>query len=181
MDKALDWPETTGVATYYYGKKIPVLEIGKYLKEFENKEVDSLIEKAPINKLKLIIDTKLKEKNLLYEENLHEILSTSFSFEVLRFIENFFATFKNQCDFIYFTKYTFISSTEFLFELKKFLYGSKINTNLSFKRLKKQFSFIEEKYLKLLVIYLGFDFKYKSLLEEELVFKKDKVIKSEIV
>ncbi len=180
VDKTLDWPETP-VPTFFYDKKIPVLEIGTFLRPYENIELDSLVENNDFQKFKILIEENLPEKKILVEKDIEEILRLVYPFEILRFIEEIFNRFKNSCSFIYFSKYNFICSTIFLFEMKKILVSSQVNSTLNFQKLKSQFSFIDEKILKVIIIHLGFDFKYKSLLEEELVFKRDKVIISEIV
>ena len=96
-------------------------------------------------------------------------------------MEFLFKSFPGKISFVYFSKYIFISSLDFLFELQKTIAIARVNNKLSFQQLKLQYSFLDEKILKVLLTYIGYDFKYRSLLEEEMIFKKDKLIKSEII
>ena len=114
-------------------------------------------------------------------QDLYDIVEASYSFELQKIMQHYFIYFKNKCSFVYFSNHDFLTGTDFLFDLKKYLVSSNINSTLSVQKLKKQFSFLDEKILKIIVMYLGYDFKYKSLLEEELFFKRDKAIFSEIV
>lgn len=180
VDKSLDWPETT-VPTFFYDKKVPVLEIGQFLKAFEGKELEVLVKNLNYDQIKMKIDSKLKINQVLNKDFLFEAFNVAFGFELDKCMNSYFSFFKNKCSFVYFSSTNFGASTDFLFDMKKFLASSAINATLSIDKLKKQYSFVEEKILKIIIMYLGYDFKYRSLLEEELVFKKEKLIIAEIV
>ena len=152
-----------------------------FLKQFEDRELEVLLKNTNFDKIKIAIEERLQDEHLLYEDDLFTIFKVAYSFELKKLFEYYFTYFNKRCGFVYFSNYSFITSTNFLFELKKYLVTTSINKALNIQKLINQFSFMNEKYLKILLTYLGYDFKYKSLLEEELVYKKDKVIISEIV
>ena len=180
VDKSLDWPQTT-VPTFFYDKKVPILEIGTFLKQFEDKELLQFIKKIDFNKIKLEINSYLETNQVLKGEDLYNIVKANYSFELKKIMQEYFNYYKNKCSFVFFSNHDFLTGTDFLFDLKKYLVSSNINSTLSVQKLKKQFSFLDEKILKVIVMYLGYDFKYRSLLDEELVFKKEKAIFSEII
>ena len=180
VDKSLDWPETQ-IPTFFYDKKVPVLEIGQFLKPFEEDELINIITKKNFDLLKSNIEQSLKKKANIFGKDLFDIFEVGFVFELDKYMEFLFKSFPCKISFVYFSKYIFISSLDFLFELQKTIAIARVNNKLSFQQLKLQYSFLDEKILKVLLTYIGYDFKYRSLLEEEMIFKKDKLIKSEII
>ena len=181
VDRKLDWPEID-VPTFYYDKKIPILEIGSFLKKFELSELGDVTKMINFDQLKIIIDKRLESDSFMFQDELFKECKIEYPFELVKIIEEYFKYFKNDCKFVFFSNYRFIVSIEFLFEMKKFLSSQRINRTLQYESLKNQFSFItNETYFKVLLKYLGYDIKYRSLLDEELVFKKERVIKPEII
>ena len=143
--------------------------------------METLLKHINFDKIKITLEKRLQDEHSLYEDDLFVIFNVAYSFELTKLLENYFTYFNRRCGFVFFSNYSFITSINFLFELKKYLVTTSINKALNIQTLINQFSFMSEKYLKILLTYLGYDFKYKSLLEEELVYKKEKVIISEIV
>ena len=180
VDRSLEWPKIT-VPTFFYDKKVPILEIGSFLKQYEEKELEVIISDTDFQEIQPLVEKILQEDPIILEKQLLELFKVSYDFELTRLMEKYFTLFKSTCNFVFFSKYVFLVSTPFLFESKKFITRENINGVLSLQKLKQQFSFIDEKFLKVMLNYLGYDIKYRSLLDEDIVFKKNKVIIPEIV
>ena len=180
VDKSLEWPETS-VPTFYYDKKVPVLEIGQFLRPYEEKELEIFRREVDMKKINLDLRKALKTDPNIFEKHLLKLFNIQFPIELQALMHEYFRIFGNTIEFVFFSHYNFISSIEFLTNLRKLIKTTSVNETLNFQRIKSNYSFLEEKYLKILLRYLGYDFKYKSLVEEELIFKKDKKIVPKIV
>jgi hypothetical protein len=182
VDKHLDWPNNTGVKTFYYNKLPPILEIGFYLKSFEEVELKKKIETLDFDKIKSKLDNLVQNIIIVEELDLLNICSLTYSFELRIFFELFYLKYqKSGVDFIYFSTFSTIILVKFIINFKNTCFSLFEEKKMNLNELKQFFPNLNDKLLRYLVLYIGFDFRYKSLIEEEVFFKKEKVIIPEII
>lgn len=175
IDKSLDFPIIEDLPTFYYSsKKIPMLELGSYLMQMESKAFSTYFNTLNSNKLIKSINKNLESNNFIELNKISELWSISDSFDIINIIKEIFTELKNELDIFISLDPIFLMKCSFLQDFQNYLKQEK--DNLMITIIQKNFPDLNEKAIKKVMSFLGYRFKYKTLLDEKIIIPKKEFI-----
>lgn len=177
VDKSLDWPKDIGVTTFYYGKKFPLSQIGNYLKKQEIKPFNEFLENFDKSEITNKIIEKLKDKNYIVAEELLSIFGTYTKAETQTVCHKLFDNgVLMKLEAVLLIDEPVILRVKFLLDVQQKLKLIIPTTAIMLSNVEPRFSNLETRIFRRILSYLGYQIKFKSLLEEKLIVPAEDVI-----